>query len=85
MNILKTLRNQTRGYYRQNQKLNCNYVLLSVDRDGNTRKLGIYTKMTEPLEKIELLKLHNKYKKESDANYVIQTQNDEKIKYFEYL
>jgi hypothetical protein len=76
MNILKNIQNQTRSYYRLNQKVDCNYVLISVDRNGNTRKLGIYTQMAEPLEKIELLKLHNKYKKESDANYIIQTQND---------
>jgi hypothetical protein len=76
MKIIKNLQNYTRSYYKPNQKLNCNYVLLSVDRNGNTRKLGIYTNMTEPLEKIELLKLHNKFKKESDANYVIETQNE---------
>jgi hypothetical protein len=74
MKTFQILHNQTRAYQRTQIKHNINFLLLSVDRNGHTRDLGIYKELHEPLQKIKVLKLHNQYKTQQDVNYVIHKQ-----------
>jgi hypothetical protein len=74
MKTLRILHNQTRAYQRTQNNHRINFVLLSVDRNGHTRDLGIFKELHEPLQKIEVLKLHNQYKTQQDVNYFIHKQ-----------
>jgi hypothetical protein len=74
MKTLRILHKQTRSY--QRTKHNLNFVLLSVDRNGHTRDLGIYKELHETLQKIEVLKLHNQFKTQQDVNYIIHKQEE---------